>query len=551
MLTGFRNRNLLCCTLLAMVLIGSLLTPARAFTTGQSASLVIGQVNFTTGGHYTTQTSLAYPYALSSDSSGNLWVVDRANSRVLMFKPPFTNGMAASLVIGQNVFTDNSGRHTQTGLSNPYGLAFDASGNLWVADHNNNRVVMFKPPFATGMAANLVIGQGDFTTYVAATTQTGLSGPGGLGFDGSGNLWVSDSSNNRVLMFKPPFATGMAAALVLGHKSFTWSGSALNQTGFNSPIGLRFDTSGYLWVADEFNSRVLMFKPPFSNGMAASLVIGQPGFNSGGQATGQTGLYSPTAVAFDLSGNLWVVDYANHRVLRYTPPFGNGMAAGLVIGQTDFTSNSPGLSQTGLAGPWGIGFDAVGNLWIADANNSRVLMFPGSTGLSGFLLELQAGWNLISLPVVPTQTATAKLLAPLIQLNELGIVWGFTPPSTWSYFKPPNLGTLASMVDGKGYWVLVTDPINITIVGFVITPGAPPPTYSLATGWNLIGFKPQPTIQNETVSQYLTSVNTKYTLAWVYNNTEATWTKATPLRQLWPGQGMWISLNATATLIPQ
>ena len=134
-------------------------------------------------------------------------------------------------------------------------------------------------------------------------------------------------------------------------------------------------------------------------------------------------------------------------------------------------------------------------------------------------------------PNQPTRGAYAdcdrKALAPLIQLNELGIVWGFTPPNTWSYFKPPNLGTLASMVDGKGYWVLVTDPINITIVGYVITPGSPPPTYSLATGWNLIGFKPQPTIQNETVSQYLTSVNTKYTLAWVYNNTEATWTKGT------------------------
>ena len=84
-----------------------------------------------------------------------------------------------------------------------------------------------------------------------------------------------------------------------------------------------------------------------------------------------------------------------------------------------------------------------------------------------------AGWLE---PNQPTRGAYAdrnqrSFSPPLIQLNELGIVWGFTPPNTWSYFKPPNLGTLTTMVDGKGYWVLVTDPINITIVGFVITPG--------------------------------------------------------------------------------
>ena len=106
------------------------------------------------------------------------------------------------------------------------------------------------------------------------------------------------------------------------------------------------------------------------------------------------------------------------------------------------------------------------------------------------------------------------------------------------------------MVDGKGYWVFVTDAINITIVGYVITPGSAPPTYPLATGWNLVGFKPQP-IGNETVATYLTSINMKYTVAWVYNNLNATWIKATPGLQLAPGQGMWIYMTAPATLIPQ
>ncbi|MGD0175630.1 MAG: NHL repeat-containing protein [Candidatus Bathyarchaeia archaeon] len=550
MSTVIWSRNLLRTLLLALMLIGSILTSAYAFTTGMPASLVIGQSDFTTGAAHTTQTGLREPVSLRFDSSGNLWVSDWSNNRVLMFKPPFSTGMAASLVIGQVDFTQNSGATSQTGLSGPYGLGFDAAGNLWVSDGSNSRVLMFKPPFSTGMAASLVIGQSGFTTSTAQTTQTGLHWPWDLGFDASGNLWVADWINNRVLMFKPPFSTGMAASLVIGHKSFLWNGLATNQTGLNRPIGLRFDALGNLWVSEGSNNRVLMFKPPFATGMAASLVIGQSDFTTGTAQTTQTGLHSPTGLGFDASGNLWVVEDANNRVLMFKPPFTTGMAASLVIGQADFTHGSGATTQTGLHAPMGLDFDTVGNLWVVEDANNRVLMFPGSTGLSAFLLELQAGWNLISLPLVPTQTATAKLLTPLIQLHELVVAWGFTAPNTWSYFKPPNLGTLTTMVDGKGYWVLVTDAINITIAGYVITPGSAPPTYSLAAGWNLFGFKPQPLIQNETMATYLTSLDTKYSSIWVYDNLNATWIRGTPELVLAPGEGIWIYMTTPATLLP-
>ena len=104
---------------------------------------------------------------------------------------------------------------------------------------------------------------------------------------------------------------------------------------------------------------------------------------------------------------------------------------------------------------------------------------------------------------------------------------------------------------GRDTGCYVTDAINITIVGYVITPGSAPPTYPLATGWNLFGFKPQP-IGNETVATYLTNINTKYsTVAWVYNNLNATWIRGTPDLQLAPGEGMWIYMTTPATFVPQ
>src|ERR1035438_3595743 len=104
----------------------------------------------------------------------------------------FTAGEAATLVIGQSSFTTNTAASNATGLYDPFGVAFDSHGNLWVTDAFNNRVLEYTAPLSTGEAATLVIGQSSFTTNTAATTSTGLQIPYGIAFD-SGNLWVADT----------------------------------------------------------------------------------------------------------------------------------------------------------------------------------------------------------------------------------------------------------------------------------------------------------------------------------------------------------------------
>ena len=113
----------------------------------------------------------------------------------------------------------------------------------------------FKPPFATGMAASVVLGQADFTHGAAnqggAVAANTMNGPGGEAFDGSGNLWVADYTNSRVLEFVPPFTTNMSASLVLGQLDFTHGQP--NQGGANPtsatlsfPYQVSFDSSGRL-----------------------------------------------------------------------------------------------------------------------------------------------------------------------------------------------------------------------------------------------------------------------------------------------------------------
>jgi sugar lactone lactonase YvrE len=312
------------------------------FTTNQNASLVLGRTDFAQGGAEpaATQSSLAFPTAVTFDSGGNLWVADTDHRRVMEFVPPFANTMSASLVLGEPSFTSVSTGVSQSQFTSPQGVAVDRNGDVWVSDPFASRVLEFTPPFSNGMNASLVLGQPDFTTSNRTTSANGLRYPGGLAFDPNGNLWVADTYNNRVLQYTPPFANGMNATLVIGQTDFISNLNATTQSGLWNPAGVSFDAKGNLWVADYWNGRVLEYVPPFTSGMAATLVLGQPDYVKRNWAATANGASTPSGLAFDSAGRILVSDRLNNRVVIYQPPFSNGMNAATVIGQPDFNSSS-------------------------------------------------------------------------------------------------------------------------------------------------------------------------------------------------------------------
>jgi len=349
-----------------------------AFSNGQPATVVIGQSAFTGSTSGTTATTLNTPRYSAFDSAGNLWVADSNNNRVLKYAAPITTGEAATVVIGQGSFTTGTSGTTATTLHLPAGISFDSAGNLWVADQVNNRVLEYAAPITTGEAASVVIGQGTFTTSTASTTSTTLSGPGGISFDSAGNLWVGDGSNNRVLEYAGPITTGEAATVVIGQSTFTTGTSGTTATTLFSPFAISFDSAGNLWAAEAGNSRVLKYAAPITTGEAATVVIGQGTFTTGTFGTTATTLQNPFAISFDSAGNLWAADTNNERVLKYAAPITTGEAATVVIGQGSFTTHTAGTTATTLSGPFGISFDSAGNLWVVDDNNNRVLKYSAT-----------------------------------------------------------------------------------------------------------------------------------------------------------------------------
>src|SRR5208282_3850236 len=140
---------------------------------------------------------------------------------------------------------------------------------------------------------------------------------------------VADTSNNRVLEYDTPLAPNITADVVLGQPDFLHNQPNFpDQSSLNNPSAVTIDASGmpftptHLYVADESNSRVLGWNDvtAFTNGAPADLVIGQPdpysiACNSGG--TSGSSLCNPSGVAVDAVGNLYVADAGNNRVLEY------------------------------------------------------------------------------------------------------------------------------------------------------------------------------------------------------------------------------------------
>ncbi len=380
-----------------------------------SAAVVLGQPDAVhNAANSVDPYGLWNPAGIAIDSNKHLFVADYSNSRVLGYSNAtlFANNAPASLVIGQpdlysSGCNQNNAPEGANTLCNPQGVAVDKSGNLYVADYNNSRVLIYTPPFSSGhvvnQSASVVLGQSTFSTHNNVTSINGLSNPTGVALDGSGRLYVVDRFNNRVVQFLPTFTNGKNASIVIGQPNFT-SGNcnqnvAANKSTLCNPIGAALDSVGNLYVADEFNSRVLEYKAPLVSAQGANLVFGQLGsFTTTGCNGIPTGLNAdslcgPQGVTLDGANNLYIADsFAdqghNNRVLKYYTPLlktakpGSGdTTADRVFGQADnFTSNQCNFggsapSARSLCNPYGIALDSLGNVYVSDFFNNRVLEY--------------------------------------------------------------------------------------------------------------------------------------------------------------------------------
>jgi uncharacterized protein (TIGR03437 family) len=433
----------------------------------------------------------------------HLYVADPYNNRVLGFKDlrTFQNGAKnkADIVLGQKDFTTalvnypsgSATTPTNSSLYRPVGLLVDASGNLYVADSGNGRVLRFPAPFAyTGPApepADLVLGQQNFTTTITDPTATNMAVPYGLAFSPSCNtpsgactapngLVVSDQYDNRVLYIPTTNGTfvagadnGKAATVVFGQTSFNAIGAGSTLANMNSPHHVSCDTSGYIYVADTGNSRVLIFPDPHSAGTAAA-----------GEAatTSITGLSNPESVfASPVTGEIWVANTGASESLRYanyhSVLLGTGSISGIVEASGSGCPN--GLPCFGFQ-PLAAVQDQYGDLFVADNAHRVAIYYPGVNLCNGasFLPTSATSAQYPSSNCLPGYTLSAPLpsrplapgvIATIFPCENCSGTQFLTSQNVFSsYPVPTNLGDVEVLVNNVPAPLYIVYPGQINFI---------------------------------------------------------------------------------------
>jgi len=427
--------------------------PGSSTVVDNKADIVIGQPDMFTsrspnqGGSVSAKTLhlnlgiATYTAALAMDASGNLYVADAGNQRVLQYTaasltPGSSGQIAAAIAIGQAGFTAiarPSNQYDRSTFYLPAGMAFDSAGRLFVSDDYGSRLMVFTPPFSTGMAAARLAGIVSPTP--STPTSSTLYNPEGLVMINNGPA-VVDSGGNRLLIFDaytskdwgvatgdttfanpPPVALAVlgqgsnltdfsSIAVNDGNPQASFSDNGAKIATFNSPVAAAVAGNGDLFVADTGNNRVLVY-PNAGTVAAAAVVLGQSDFpyNSPNSIHGREFFFgSPSSSSYDAglavdsstsTPRLYVSDPNNHRVLGFADArkVGPGVQADIVIGEPDMATavcnfggvvNTPGTeplprqpTNASLCYPTGLAVDpASGDLYVADSDNGRVLRFP-------------------------------------------------------------------------------------------------------------------------------------------------------------------------------
>ena len=364
-----------------------------------------------------TSAELAYPRDVAVDDSGNLYIAD-SNSRMIRKVSAADGTISAFAGTGVHGYSGDGGAATSARLKYPDAVSVDASGNVYIGDTEDYRV---RKVSAADGTIETVAGSGNWGSAGDGGLATGAQlYPNSLGVDAAGNLYIADSSSNRirkvsasnqvitsvaggaanwvregdarqVFLWEPVgmaedsqgnLYVGMAAGVVYkltpgGQVTRVAGTGDWGDSGDGGPArdaqlkrlgGLALDASDNLYIADSENNRI---RKVSANGTITTVAgNGTWGFEGDGGAATDAKLDYPRGLTLDDSGNLYISDSGNHRIRKVSPEGTITTVAG--YGTEGFGGDGGPATAALLAYPEGVGVDASGNLYIADTYNNRI-----------------------------------------------------------------------------------------------------------------------------------------------------------------------------------
>ncbi len=313
-----------------------------------------GTAGFSGDGGAATAAQLRTPWGVAVDGVGHAYIADTDNNRVRKID-------AAAATISTVAGTGGvDGVAIAAQLINPWDVATDSAGNVYIADTSNARIR--KVDAATGLISTVAgNGTGGAGGDAGAATTAQLNAPRGVAVDSAGNVYLADTFNNRIR--RVDAATGVINTVAgTGTLGFGGDGGAATAAQLNGPGGVALDSAGNIYIADTVNGRIRKVDA-FTHNISTVMAV--------------SGVYR---IAVDGAGHVYIAEGNNHRIRKIEAGTGTvSIVAG--TGVQGFSGDGGAATAARLSYPYAIAVDGAGHLYIGDTANQRIRRVDATTGI--------------------------------------------------------------------------------------------------------------------------------------------------------------------------
>ena len=361
------------------------------------------------------------PYDVASDDLGNLYIADVGNSRIR--KVDAAGVITTVAGDGTRGYGGDGGAAVAAQLQGPWSVAVDGAGNLYIADTYNSRI---RKVDAAGIITT-VAGDGSFGYGGdgGAAVAAQLQSPWGVAVDGAGNLYIADTGNSRI---RKVDAAGVITTVAGdGTHGYGGDGGPGTLAQLNRPLDVAVDGAGNLYIVDTYNYRLR--KVDAAGVITTVAGDGTYGFGGDGGPAVAAQMRALYGVAVDGAGNLYIVDTYNYRIRKVD-------AAGVITtvagdGTLGYGGDGGRAVEAQLYRPFGVALDGAGNLYIADTYNNRIRRLKRALRISAGGIALATG------------TPVVRRISPNALVSVFG--WDFAPEGTRAV--TPELNAAGGVAD--------------------------------------------------------------------------------------------------------
>src|SRR2546425_878237 len=318
-------------------------------------------------GGQATSAQLRYPSSVAIDAAGNLFIADTINNRVR--RVAAGTGIITTVAgTGTPGFGGDGGPAVSAQLTYPSSVAIDAGGNLFIVDTTNNRIrqVAADTGIITTVAGTEIAG---FSGDGGPATSAQLSTPTGIAVDAAGNLLIADANNDRIRRVAAD--TGIISTVAgSGVAGFSGDDGRATDAELNFPYYVALDAGNNVFIADQGNFRIR--RVASGTGTISTVAgTGHAGFSGDSGPATSAQLSVPYGVAVNATGTLFIADQGNFRVRQVAASTGTiTTVAG--TGIPGFIGDGGPAASAQLSVSYGVTLDVVGNLFVADTGNNRI-----------------------------------------------------------------------------------------------------------------------------------------------------------------------------------